>query len=102
VFRGWQDDPLPGLAEAIRSAAAEALAGESLDPWTPGESIVEKLRLWTVRVRTILVVLDQLEDYFLYHGHEDGDGTLAVEFPRVVNEPDLRVNFLLSIPSWRF
>ena len=45
----------------------------------------------------LLVVLDQFEDYFLYHPDEDGEGTFAVEFPRLVNEPNLRVNFLLSL-----
>ena len=48
-------------------------------------------------MRRILVVLDQFEDYFLYHPDEDGEGTFFAEFPRVVNEPNLRVNFLLSI-----
>jgi hypothetical protein len=43
------------------------------------------------------VVLDQFEDYFLYHPDEKGDGTFADEFPRVVNDPGLRVNFLLSL-----
>ena len=52
---------------------------------------------WTERVRPLLVVLDQFEDYFLYHADEDGEGTFAVEFPRLVNEPNLRVNFVLSL-----
>ena len=49
------------------------------------------------QVRTLLVVLDQFEDYFLYHRDEDGEGTFDGEFPQIVNEPNLRVNFLLSI-----
>ncbi len=48
-------------------------------------------------MRPLLVVLDQFEDYFLYHPDEDGEGTFAVEFPRLVNEPNLRVNFVLSL-----
>ena len=48
-------------------------------------------------MRPLLVVLDQFEDYFLYHAAEDGEGTFAVEFPRLVNEPNLRVNFMLSL-----
>jgi hypothetical protein len=42
-------------------------------------------------------VLDQFEDYFLYHAVEDGEGTFAVEFPRLVNEPNLHANFVLSL-----
>ena len=48
-------------------------------------------------MRTLLVVLDQFEDYFLYHADEAGEGTFAGEFPAIVNEPNLRVNFLLSM-----
>jgi len=97
VFQGWQDDPLPALAEAIRASAVEALGGEELPPWRPSEPFVEMLRDWTERVRTLLVVLDQFEDYFRYHPDEDGEGTFATEFPRIVNDPNLRVNFVVSI-----
>ena len=45
----------------------------------------------------LLIILDQFEEYFLYHPQEDGEGTFAVEFPRAVNRPDLRVSFLISI-----
>jgi hypothetical protein len=49
-------------------------------------------------VRTeLLVVLDQFEQYFVYHPDEDGPGTFAVEFPRAVNREDLRANFLISL-----
>ena len=101
-FREWQDAPLPPLLEAIRAAAVEALGGQELEPWRPGEPVVEALRSWTGRVRSLLVVLDQFEDYFLYHPDEDGEGSFFVEFPHIVNEPNLRVNFLLSIreDSW--
>ena len=36
---------------------------------------------WTERVRPLLVVLDQFEDYFLYHPDEDGEGTLRGRVP---------------------
>ena len=49
------------------------------------------------RVRTLLVILDQFEDYFLYHPDEDGEGTFVEEFPAVVNDENLRVHFLVSI-----
>jgi WD40 repeat protein len=97
AFSAWLDEPLPALVEALRAAAAEALGGDELRPSAPGEPLVDTLRAWTQRVRTLLVVLDQFEDYFLYHAEEEGEGTFAVEFPRIVNEPNLRVNFLLSL-----
>ena len=45
----------------------------------------------------LMIILDQFEEYFLYHGTEDGDSTFAVEFPRAVNRRDLRVSFLVSM-----
>ncbi len=102
VFRGWRDEPLPVLMEEIRLSVLEAAPGGELDPWQPGEDPVETLRGWTERARKLLVVLDQFEDYFLYHPNERGEGTFDGEFPRIVNDPNLRVNFLVSIreDSW--
>jgi WD40 repeat protein len=96
-FRAWRDEPLPALVETIRAAAAEAAGGAELTAWAPGEPLAETLRGWTEQVRTLLVVLDQFEDYFLYHPDEDGEGTFAGAFEGIVNEPNLRVNFVLSL-----
>ena len=83
--------------EAIRLSVIEALGGKDVARWTPGGPPEEMLRAWTQHVRTLLVVLDQFEDYFLYHPEEDGEGTFFGEFPGLVNDPNLRVHFLLSI-----
>jgi len=45
----------------------------------------------------LLIILDQFEDYFLGLDQPDGEGTFAYEFQQMVNRPDLRVNFLISI-----
>jgi WD40 repeat protein len=96
VFSAWRDDPLRGLMETIRASVAEGLgSGEvALDP---RDSATETLSSWTEHVRTLLVILDQFEDYFLYHPDEDGPGTFAGELPTIVNDPDLHVHVLLSI-----
>ena len=97
AFSSWRIDPMSALAEAMRVACVEALGGEELPAWRPGEPLVEAVRGWTERVRPVLVVLDQFEEYFLYHPDEDGEGTFAVEFSGLVNELNLRVNFVLSL-----
>ncbi len=96
TFSSWRDEPLPALMEAIRASVAEA-SGHEVAAWSPGTSPVETLREWTEHARTLLVVLDQFEDYFQYHPDEDGEGTFGGELPAIVNDPNLRVHVLLSI-----
>lgn len=97
VFDAWRDDPVAGIEAATRAAAADLFgAGVELGP-APGR-LATRLHRWTGELSCdLLVILDQTEEYFLYHAGEDGEGTFAVEFPRAVNAPDLAVNFLLSI-----
>ncbi len=96
-FQSWRDEPIPALMETIRAAVESAMGEGDVPPWQPGTSVVAALRSWTERVRTILVVLDQFEDYFLYHPDEQGPGTFAGELPGIVNDPNLRIHVLLSI-----
>ena len=97
AFRSWRDEPLPALAEAIRRSAVEALAGQELPPWRPGEPFLEAVRVWTEQVRTLLVCLDQFEDYFLYHPDEAGEGHFRGRVPADRQRPESASNFLLSI-----
>lgn len=97
AFSSWRDGPLPALMETIREAAVDIGGGTEVAAWQPGASVTDTLYAWTERVRTLLVVLDQFEDYFLYHPDEAGPGTFAGELPRIVNDPNLRVHVLLSI-----
>lgn len=97
VFRSWRDPPLVPLMEAVRLSARGGPGRADLPAWFPGTSVVETLRGWTKSVRTLLVVLDQFEDYFLYHPEGAPDGGFADELARILTTPDLRVNVLLSI-----
>jgi WD40 repeat protein len=97
TIAAWRDDPLLMLMNSAQDAACEALGRSGEVRWQPGTSVVRSLRVWTRRVRTLLIVLDQFEDYFLYHPDEIGQGTFAGELPAIVNEPNLRVNFLLAV-----
>jgi tetratricopeptide (TPR) repeat protein len=98
VFSSWRDDPVVGMAGRIQDCVTQALNGQTLEPVPPPRSLVQTLQAWTERVGgDLLIILDQFEEYFLYHPDEDGEGTFAAEFPRAVNRPDLRVSFLISI-----
>ena len=97
VFDAWRDDPIAGILGGTREAVAELFGpARELEPTVGG--LVETLRRWTDELSCdLLILLDQAEEYFLYHTGEDGDRTFAVEFPRVVNAAGLPVNVLVSI-----
>ena len=84
----------------MRETCVGALGGEELGAWQPGEPLVEAVRAWTDRSGALLVVLDQFEEYFMYHPDECGDDQLtgfADELARIVGDTALPVNILLSI-----
>jgi WD40 repeat protein len=97
VFREWRDPPLAPFMETIRAGVADATGDDDLQAWEHGRPVLASLHAWTQRVRTVLVIFDQFEEYFLYHRRERGPGTFAGEFPSIVNEPDLRLNVLISL-----
>jgi WD40 repeat protein len=97
IFRTWRDDPVAGLLREVERAVTD-LVGEAAVDLPDGAGLDVALHAWAERLDgDLLVVLDQFEEYFLYHEGEGGPGTFAHEFPRAVNRLDLRVSFLVSI-----
>ena len=97
VHRSWRDDPGAGLLAGVQDSVEQTL-GRRFDPVPLGTTLADALAIWAERLDgTLLIILDQFEEYFLYHPREDGPGTFATEFPAAVNRPDLRVNVLLSL-----
>src|SRR5712691_7669713 len=75
VFDAWSDDPWASLRTAIDAE----LAGRD------------------ARETDVLLLVDQTEEYFLYHEREHGPGTFAGELPGLVTDPSLRMSVLLAI-----
>jgi hypothetical protein len=97
VFRQWRDDPVGALAAAVR-AAASASASEPIEEVAPrGGTLTEALVDANASVGDVYVILDQFEEYFLYHSGEEGADTLPVELPRAIRNRSVRASFLLSI-----
>lgn len=99
TFGAWRDGaPLAALMEAIRAATAQASGGD-LEPWVPGTPVTATLHAWSAEVGTLLVVLDQFEEYFLYNPDEDLDDeqTFAGAFPAILDDPALPVNVLVAL-----
>ena len=99
VVRSWSDaDPLQTIAAATRAEVMALLDRDDLPDPPAGATLAEVLDHWCGEVRgKLLLLFDQFEEYFLYHGQESGPGTFDREFPQAVNRADLRANFLLSI-----
>ena len=106
VFNAWHEENLlPKLLKCVQDSVLEAVKGdhvENEDKSLPTrftqtlQALTEVISKEQYRGK-LFIILDQFEEYFLYHSQEKGEGTFAVEFPRAVNCPDLRVNFLICI-----
>jgi WD40 repeat protein len=97
VFGGWTEDPMAALLDAVQSELVDVF-GPDLAPSERAATPTDTLHDWTGRLDCdLLLVLDQTEEYFLYHEHEEGQGTLVGELPELVTRPGLRVSVLLAI-----
>jgi len=87
VWGAWRDDPRCGLARVLSQQVSEDVPGR----------LAEKLDQVSSRLDCdLLIILDQFEEYFLYHTHEDCKSGFAREFAEAVNQ-SVRASFLISI-----
>jgi hypothetical protein len=98
MLKSWEDDPLTSLAIEVQKAVAKTLNVS----WNQSEalsgSLEQILQACSKRVGgRLLIILDQFEQYFLYHSKGNGRNGFAGDFPRAVNNPDLHASFLISI-----
>jgi Novel STAND NTPase 1 len=92
----WSDDPITAIAVSIERAVSSLLP--DVEPPSRTLPFCDLLAAWVERLGSdLLIVLDQFEEYLLYHEGEDGAGTLASELPRAIGRPALRASFLISI-----
>lgn len=96
VVRRWSDDPIA----AVDAAAAEAAADVGIFPdHVPASGrLADRLRTWAdIADTTILLVLDQFEEFLLYHGNSWETGGAAWEIAHVLSVRDLPVNTLVGL-----
>jgi WD40 repeat protein len=98
VFNSWQGNPVHALCHTIERAVRGILGNVGPEGDRTTDSLEGTIELWSHLAQSdLLIILDQFEEYFLYHGHEQGAGSFYSEFPRAVNRPDLRASFLISL-----
>ena len=102
VFNSWQDDPLISLVMQVEEDIKRLLGGKTFPTLSSSRKLDEILEICAECLDEkeggeLFIILDQFEEYFLYHPNETGAETFAAQFPRAVNRTDLPVNFLISI-----
>src|SRR5687767_7599356 len=81
-FGTWAGEPLAGLEEAARAAVAESLGHEPTD--APG-GLTDRLAAWSAELGAELCLLiDQLEELFLYHPAKEGAAGFVDLLPELV------------------
>jgi WD40 repeat protein len=82
VFSRWSEDPATALADALPGADGVRTPIAVFEDAQDG--------------RDVYLVLDQAEEYFLYHADDAGPGSFAELLPAILARP-LRVNVLVSL-----
>jgi WD40 repeat protein len=96
-FNEWHDDSfLQRLKrQCLDAAGLASRQTETVDPALPLDELLAALQ---ERFRgNILILLDQFEEYFLYHPEEETKHTFDAELARTVNRDDLQVSVLIAL-----
>jgi WD40 repeat protein len=97
VFTSWKDDPCRDLAGCVGQAIGPYLA-ELPAPALPTDRLDLAIEVASGAVNaSLLIMLDQFEEYFLYRSREPVPERFADELARCINRTDLRANFLIAI-----
>jgi WD40 repeat protein len=97
VFSAWKDDPVPELITEIRAASGPFLGSRQFAA-PPGGHLDTAIEAAAEATgASMLVILDQFEEYFLYCAREPTPQRFADELARCINKAGLPANFLIAI-----
>ncbi len=97
VFRNWADQ---GFQSALSRACIESVWSNRVEQPKPAEALPldELLRACAGAAHeTVLVLLDQFEEYFLYHPKSSDPQSFEAQFARAVNREDVDAGFLIAL-----
>lgn len=84
-FREWQFDPIAGLDQAIREAVGKVFGDREFPTADEPGTLVDRLRWWAEQTGAeLLIILDQFEEYFLYHDDDDREAGFGNQFPQAI------------------
>jgi WD40 repeat protein len=97
VYAAWRDDPVSGLIDAVAREVRNVLPGP-VDAVPRDAPLAVALReRGALLDGELLVILDQFEEFFLYHGDETEDAGFGAQFAEAIDDPAVHANFLVSI-----
>jgi serine/threonine protein kinase len=98
IFDTWSDQ---NLLSTLKAKCLEAIAAATgvqelqLNLDLPlDELLLSATQAFDV---TLLIILDQFEEYFLYHPETETDNAFDAEFAQTVNREDIDINFLVAM-----
>ena len=99
TFSTWRDNPSAVLKNRISTAINDLLPGKQCEPSFENRAeLADYLEKCCENTGSeLLIILDQFEEYFLYHSLDAAAGTFADELPSAINRQGLRANFIISI-----
>ncbi|HZN94875.1 MAG TPA: hypothetical protein VFB81_19310, partial [Myxococcales bacterium] len=100
IVSGWSGDPAAALREALAAelARSEVAAREDLRQGGLRNAVAACASALDARGRgQVLLILDQFEEYFLYHPADLAQGTFAAELAELVADRELPVSVLIAL-----
>ena len=98
VFSDWREPDLVGALLRAAHDAVSRLTGKSVPDFDQSDSLGAGLAVLAEAVGgELFLILDQFEEYFLYHSRDDVRAGFGEQLSRSVAQPDLRANVLIAL-----
>jgi CHASE2 domain-containing sensor protein len=92
----WHRDPRATILHSVHEGA-QRLSGREWEPPAPGTGLADAFEHWSTRLDAqLLLILDQFEQYFLYHPSAQAS-PFDEELAAVIAHGDLRLRCLISL-----
>jgi DNA-binding beta-propeller fold protein YncE len=97
VFADWKDDPIFGLVRAIDLSIKPFVPDWQMGQ-LPSDDLAEAiLRATEATGGSLVLLLDQFEEFFVYHRSSEDRDPFAEQLATCINRRDLPSNFLVAV-----